>query len=95
MSQYEILQSVWNDYILDSSLIQDTREAFGRELDLIQNEYEINAIKEAGSFDIFKNIVGLNHIICCEKECDVLFQFSSFKKNFGTRTFCQWNCQIL
>ncbi|MEZ3477788.1 MAG: DUF262 domain-containing protein [Lachnospiraceae bacterium] len=80
LSQYEILQSVWNDYILDSSLIQDTREAFGRELDLIQNEYEINAIKEAGSFDIFKNIVGLNHIICCEKECDVLFQFSSFKK---------------
>ena len=59
LSQYEILQSVWNDYILDSSLIQDTREAFGRELDLIQNEYEINAIKEAGSFDIFKNIVGL------------------------------------
>lgn len=56
LSQYEVLQSVWNDYILDSSLIQDTREAFGRELDLIQNEYEINAIKEAGSFDIFKNV---------------------------------------
>lgn len=78
LSQYEILQSVWNDYILDSSLIQDTREAFGRELELIQNEYEIDAIKEAGTFDIFKNIVGLNHMICCEEECSVLFP--GFKK---------------
>ncbi len=88
LSQYEILQSVWNDYLLDKSLINETWEAFGRELDLIRNDYEIDAVKETGTFDIFKNIVGLNHMICCRSECDILFHFSGFKKipepkNFG------------
>ncbi len=88
LSQYEILQSVWNDYVLDRSLIVDAGEAFDRELDLIRGDYEIDAVKEAGVFDIFKNIVGLNHMICCRKSCDVLFRFSGFKRiakpiNFG------------
>lgn len=80
LSQYEILQSVWNDYVLDRSLIVDAGEAFDRELDLIRGDYEIDAVKEAGVFDIFKNIVGLNHMICCRKSCDVLFRFSGFKR---------------
>ena len=70
------------------SLIVDAGEAFDRELDLIRGDYEIDAVKEAGVFDIFKNIVGLNHMICCRKSCDVLFRFSGFKRiakpiNFG------------
>lgn len=80
LSQYEILQSVWNSYLLDNRFIGETCEAFGRELELIRNDYEINAIKEAGTFDIFKNIIGLNHLICCKKECDILFKSSGFKR---------------
>ena len=78
LSQYEILQSVWNDYHLEKHLLSDTFEAFGRELELIKNDYEIDAIKETGSFDIFKNIVGLNHMICCKEEGNVIFQFTGF-----------------
>lgn len=80
LSPYEILQSVWNDYLLEKSLLHGTPGAFGRELDLIQSDYEINAVKEAGTFDIFKNIIGLNHIICCKKECNLIFNFSGFKR---------------
>lgn len=80
LSQYEILQSVWNDYVLNRDLIDDAGEAFDRELDLIRGEYEIDAVKEAGVFDIFKNIVGVNHMICCKENCDVIFRFSGFKK---------------
>lgn len=80
LSQYEILQSVWNDYVLNRSLLLDTHEAFSRELELIRDNYEIGAIKQAGKFDIFKNLIGLNHIICCKKDSDVVFRFSAFKK---------------
>ncbi len=80
LSQYEILQSVWNGYLLESRFIGETRDAFGRELELIRNEYEIDAIKEAGVFDIFKNIIGLNHMLCCKKECDIIFKSSGFKR---------------
>lgn len=80
LSQYEILQSVWNGYLLDKGLIPDTYEAFGRELELIRDDYEIDAVKEAGTFDIFKNIIGLNHMICCREDSNVVFNFSDFKK---------------
>lgn len=80
LSQYEILQSVWNDYILDKELMEDTYYAFNRELELIRNDYEIESIKEAGQFDIFKNIMGLNHIICCKQNSDIVFNFSTYKK---------------
>lgn len=80
LSQYEILQSVWTGYDLDENKMADTFEAFNHELELIKDDYEINAVKENGKFDIFKNIVGLNHIICCMKNCDRIFQFPAFKK---------------
>lgn len=80
LSQYEILQSVWTGYCLDKELLSDEYEAFNRELELIKNEYEIDAMKENGEFDIFKNIVGLNHRICSIKECSRIFRFSAFKK---------------
>ena len=80
LSQYEILQSVWNEYLLDKEVLRDTYEAFNRELDSIRDDYEIDAIKEAGQFDIFKNIVGLNHIICSNEKVNLVFRFSSFKK---------------
>lgn len=80
LSQYEILQSVWKEYTLDSNVLDETYEAFNRELELIRNDYEIDAVKEAGEFDIFKNIVGLNHLICCNPDCDLIFKFSGFKK---------------
>lgn len=80
LSQYEILQSVWNDYTLDSALVKETSEAFNRELELISDDYEIDAVKEAGKFDVFKNIVGLNHIICCKEDSNVIFRFSAYKK---------------
>lgn len=80
LSQYEILQSVWTGYCLNKELLSDEYEAFNRELELIKNEYEIDAIKENGEFDIFKNIVGLNHRICCIKNCNKIFRFSAFKK---------------
>lgn len=87
LSQYEILQSVWNGYGLEKNILRETYEAFGRELELIQNEYEISAIKEAGTFDIFKNIVGVNHIICCREECHILFKFAGFKRLPEPKTF--------
>ena len=80
LSQYEILQSVWNSYLLDKSLVSKTCDAFYRELELIRNDYEIDAVKESGIFDIFKNIAGLNHVICCQEECDIIFRFAGFKK---------------
>lgn len=80
LSQYEILQSVWTGYYLDERIIKKEYEAFLKELELIKNEYEIDAIKENGKFDIFKNIVGLNHRICCIEGCNKIFRFSAFKK---------------
>lgn len=79
LSQYEILQSLWTDYYIDEAIVVDEYEAFNRELELIRNDYEIDAVKENGNFDIFKNIVGLNHEICCIRKGDKLFP-SSFKK---------------
>lgn len=78
LSQYEILQSVWNDYYLDANILNDTFEGFKRELDLIKKDYEINAVKEQGEFDIFKNLIGLNNMICCISNCNKLF--TTFKK---------------
>lgn len=80
LSQYEILQSVWTDYYLDKDKICEEYEAFNQELELIKDDYEIDAIKENGIFDIFKNIVGLNHRICCIEECNQLFRFKAFKR---------------
>lgn len=79
LSQYEILQSVWTDYRLDKDKIRREYDAFNQELELIKDEYEIEAIKEHGIFDIFKNIIGLNHRICCVKDCNRLFRFNAFK----------------
>ena len=79
LSQYEILQSLWTDYYVDKTIAADEYKAFNRELELIRGDYEINAVKESGTFDIFKNIVGLNHAICCIEGCDRLFA-SSFKR---------------
>lgn len=80
LSQYEILQSVWKEYTLDGNVLDETYQAFNRELELIRSDYEIDAVKEAGEFDIFKNIVGLNHLICCNPDCDLIFNFSGLKK---------------
>ena len=80
LSQYEILQSVWTDYVLDKEKISKEYEAFNQELELIKEEYEIDAVKEHGTFDIFKNIVGLNHRICCIQNCNQLFRFTAFKR---------------
>ncbi len=73
LSKYEILQSVWSDYYLDKNILEFTYDGFSRELDKISNDYEIDAIKEGGKFDIFKNMVGLNNIICCNEDCNKLF----------------------
>lgn len=81
LSQYEILQSVWMDKTLKKEWLKDTCSAFNRELELLKGDYEIQAIRDEGSFDIFKNIMGLNHLICCNKDCDVVFRFPGFKKN--------------
>lgn len=80
LSQYEILQPMWSSYVLDKSILSDTFEAFEDELELIENDYEIKAVKEKGKFDIFKNIVGLNHMICCMEKAELIFSFSGFKK---------------
>ncbi len=90
LSQYEILQSLWTDYYIDKEIADREYRAYNRELDLIKNDYEIDAIKENGSFDIFKGIVGLNHMICCIEESDRVF-LSSFKRisqsiDFGDET---------
>lgn len=89
LSQYEILQSVWNDYILDKNILHETYEAFSRELDLIQSDYEITAVKEEGQFDVFKNIIGLNHLICCKEDSNVLFRFPAFKSE--KKSSPEWN----
>lgn len=80
LSQYEILQSVWTDYCLDKDEVHEEYEAFCQELELIRDDYEIDAVKEDGTFDIFKNIIGLNHRICCIEDCDWLFRFGAFKR---------------
>ena len=41
LSQYEILQSVWNGYLLESRFIGETRDAFGRELEQYYAEADI------------------------------------------------------
>lgn len=73
LSKYEILQSVWANYNLNERILHVTLEGFNRELDYIKNEYEIEAIKETGNFDIFKNMIGLNNIICSNEKCNKLF----------------------
>ena len=73
LSKYEILQSVWGDYYLDKNILECTYDGFNRELDIIRNDYEIDAVKERGEFDIFKNMVGLNNIICGNEKCSRLF----------------------
>lgn len=78
LSKYEILQSVWTDYYLDKNILECTYDGFNRELEIIKDDYEIEAVKESGKFDIFKNMVGINNIICSNEECKKLF--TSWKK---------------
>lgn len=80
LSQYEILQSVWINNLLDEKILKNEYDAFLRELELIKEDYEISGVKDKGQFDIFKNLIGLNNIICCIKDSDRLFRFSAYKK---------------
>lgn len=90
LSRYEILQSVWSDYYLDKNILKCTYDGFSRELDKISNDYEIDAIKESGKFDIFKNMVGLNNIICCNEDCNELF--TTWKKivPIKSKDYCKY-----
>ncbi len=80
LSQYEILQSVWINNYLNEKILVNEYNAFLRELDLIKEDYEISAVKDKGQFDIFKNLIGLNNIICCIKDSDKVFHYSTYKK---------------
>ena len=80
LSQYEILQSVWINYYLNETILVNEYDAFLRELELIKEDYEIGAVKDKGQFDIFKNLIGLNNIICCIKDSDRVFNYSAYKK---------------
>ena len=68
LSQYEILQSLWMNYKLDGDYLSEEYKFYMLALDMIKDDYEIQAIKESGDFDIFKNIIGLNFEICCMEE---------------------------
>lgn len=80
LSQYEILQSVWIDKYLNETILNDEYEAFLRELQRVKEDYEIGAVKDSGKFDIFKNLIGLNNIICSIKDSDKVFCYSTYKK---------------
>ena len=80
LSQYEILQSVWINNYLNETILENEYDAFLRELELIKEDYEISAVKDKGQFDIFKNLIGLNNIICCIKDSDRVFRYSAYKK---------------
>ena len=80
LSQYEILQSVWINNCLNEAILVNEYDAFLRELELIKEDYEIGAAKDKGQFDIFKNLIGLNNIICCIERSDKVFRYSSYKK---------------
>lgn len=79
LSQYEILQSVWNDYLLDKQGLEETYEAYNKELQLINADYEVNVAREQGSFDIFKNLLGLNHLICSQEQANIIFKETTLK----------------
>lgn len=79
LSQYEILQSLWMNYKLDSVFLDKEYQFYLYALDMIKEEYEIQAIKDSGDFDIFKNIIGLNLQICCMKEASKVL-FPALKK---------------
>ncbi|MEJ8305319.1 hypothetical protein, partial [Saccharibacillus sacchari] len=78
LSQYEILQALWNDYKLDSQILKKYKQGYLNELEIMKSEYEITE-KEEGEFDIFKSVIGLNNIICSIEECNYLF--TAWKKN--------------
>lgn len=80
LSQYEILQSVWINNYLNETILVNEYDAFLRELDLIKEDYEISAVKDKGQFDIFKNLIGLNNIVCCIKDSDKVFRYSAYKR---------------
>lgn len=80
LSPYEILQAVWNGYNLDADILEPTYSAYDMALKLINREYEIDSIRTAGSFDMFKNLVGLNLLLCRNEKCDVLFRSNSFRR---------------
>ncbi len=80
LSQYEILQSVWINNYLNEKILVNEYDAFLKELELIKEDYEISAVKDKGQFDIFKNLIGLNNIICCIKDGDKVFRHSTYKK---------------
>lgn len=61
-------------------ILANEYDAFLRELDLIKEDYEISAVKDKGQFDIFKNLIGLNNIICCIKDSDKVFRYSAYKR---------------
>lgn len=68
LSQYEILQSLWMNYKLDGDYLSEEYKFYMLALEMIKDDYEIQAIKESGDFDIFKNIIGLNFEICCMED---------------------------
>ena len=68
LSQYEILQSLWMNYKLNQEYLDTEYKYYLFALDMIKDDYEIQAIKDSGDFDIFKNIIGLNFEICCMQD---------------------------
>lgn len=92
LSQYEILQAIWMDKILDKDLLNDFYNGYINELNLIQKDYEVNSLKEEGKFDIFKNMIGLNNEICSNSEVNSVFTTwtklnSPIKQNNGYKYF--------
>lgn len=73
-------QSVWINNYLNETILVNEYDAFLRELELIKEDYEISAVKDKGQFDIFKNLIGLNNIICCIKDSDKVFHYSAYKR---------------
>ena len=73
LSQYEILQAIWIGKNLDADLLDIYYQGYINELNIIRDDYEIESLKSEGDFDVFKNMLGLNNLICRVEEAGVIF----------------------
>lgn len=75
LTQYEIFQSIWINYKLDEQIFSAINSSYKKEMDIVQEDYEVDSKVEINDFDIFKNFVGLNYEISNIKQCDVVFKY--------------------
>lgn len=73
LSKYEMFQAIWYNYKLNNEMFNDYYRYYEMQLESVNSDYQISSTKEAGDYDIFKNLIALSNKLCCNEDMNKLF----------------------